>query len=211
MSLHVHELFASIQGESSFAGWPCAFLRLSGCNLDCRWCDTRYAAASHEIMEVAEAVRRLLAFGLPLVELTGGEPLLAPEAPQLARTLADTGATVLVETNGSLDIAVLDPRVIAVMDVKCPGSGMESRNDYANLDRLRPRDEVKFVLTGREDYTFARELAARVWDRHAVHFSPVTDALPAEELAAWMVADRVRARLGLQLHKYIWSPETRGV
>ena len=131
--------------------------------------------------------------------------------PALARALVEAGVTVLVETNGSLDIAVLDPRVVAVMDVKCPGSGMESRNDYANLDRLRPRDEVKFVLAGREDYDFARDVASRIWDRHMVHFSPVTEALPAAELAAWMVADRVRARLGLQLHKYIWSPETRGV
>uniref|UniRef100_I2Q3K5 7-carboxy-7-deazaguanine synthase n=1 Tax=Desulfovibrio sp. U5L TaxID=596152 RepID=I2Q3K5_9BACT len=211
MSLRVHEIFASIQGESSFAGWPCAFLRLSGCNLDCVWCDTRYAAGSFVEMTVPEAAAALLACGLPLVELTGGEPLLAPELPALARTLADAGATVLVETNGSRDIAALDPRAIAILDIKCPGSGMEGRNDYRNLDRLRPRDEVKFVLAGRDDYRFALDVARRVWDRHTVHLSPVAGCLDPAELAGWIVADRVRARLGLQLHKTIWSPEARGV
>jgi 7-carboxy-7-deazaguanine synthase len=211
MSLRVHEIFSSIQGESSFAGWPCAFLRLSGCNLACSWCDTIHAADSYAEMRVEAAARALLDCGLPLVELTGGEPLLAPETPALAAMLADSGVTVLVETNGSLDIGVLDARVIAVMDVKCPGSGMADRNDYANLDRLRVRDEVKFVLTDREDYRFAMGMARRVWERNTVHFSPVAGALDPAELAAWMVADRVRARLGLQLHKYIWSPDARGV
>lgn len=211
MSLPVHEIFASIQGESSFAGWPCAFLRLSGCNLTCSWCDTAYATETFTEMTVTAAVAALLAHGLPLVELTGGEPLLAPEVPALAVALADAGVTVLVETNGSLDIAVLDPRVVAIMDLKCPGSGMEGRNDYGNLARLRPRDEVKFVLAGREDYRFALDVARRVWDRNTVHFSPVPGALDPADLAAWMVADRARARLGLQLHKYIWNPETRGV
>lgn len=211
MTLAVHEIFASIQGESSFAGWPCAFLRLSGCNLDCAWCDTRHALESAVPMTVAQTQARLLAFGLPLIELTGGEPLLDPQTPALAAGLVEAGATVLVETNGSRDIAVLDGRVIAVMDVKCPGSGMERFNDYGNLDRLRPRDEVKFVLAGREDYLFALEIAKRVWDRHMVHFSPVSACLPPAELAAWMVADGPRARLALQLHKYIWGPDVRGV
>jgi len=211
MSLRVHEIFSSIQGESSFAGWPCAFLRLSGCNLACSWCDTVYAGDSSVLTPVSLAVEKLLACGLPLVELTGGEPLLQPETPRLAAALADAGLTVLVETNGSLDIGVLDPRVIAIMDVKCPGSGMDGKNDYANLDRLRRRDEVKFVLAGREDYRFALEVARRVWDRNTVSFSPVAGALDPATLAAWMVDDRVRARLGLQLHKYIWDPETRGV
>lgn len=211
MSLRVHELFCSIQGESGFAGWPCAFLRLSGCNLACAWCDTAHAADTFREMSLEAAAAALLGTGLPLVELTGGEPLLAPETPALAARLADAGLTVLVETNGSLDIAVLDPRVVAVMDVKCPGSGMERFNDYGNLDRLRSRDEVKFVLAGREDYLFALELARRVWDKNVVSFSPVAGALDPAELAGWMVADRVRARLGLQLHKYIWSPDARGV
>ena len=127
MSLRVHEIFSSIQGESSFAGWPCAFLRLSGCNLACSWCDTVYAGDSSVLTPVSLAVEKLLACGLPLVELTGGEPLLQPETPRLAAALADAGLTVLVETNGSLDIGVLDPRVIAIMDVKCPGSGMPTQ------------------------------------------------------------------------------------
>jgi len=211
VSLAVHEIFASIQGESSFAGWPCAFLRLSGCNLACSWCDTVHAAERSTPYSLEAAFDALTAFGLPLVELTGGEPLLAPELPALAARLADAGRTVLVETNGSLDISVLDPRVVAIMDIKCPGSGMADRNDYANLDRLRPRDEVKCVLADREDYLFAREVTARVRECRTVLFSPVTGSLDPAELAAWMVADRLRARLGLQLHKIIWGPDARGV
>lgn len=211
MSLAVHEIFASIQGESSFAGWPCAFLRLSGCNLACSWCDTVHAAEHSAPYSLEAAFDALTAFGLPLVELTGGEPLLAPELPALAARLADAGRTVLVETNGSLDISVLDSRVVAIMDIKCPGSGMADRNDYANLDRLRPRDEVKCVLADRADYLFARAVTARVRECRSVLFSPVTGSLDPAELAAWMVADKLRARLGLQLHKIIWGPEARGV
>ncbi len=211
MSLRVHEIFASIQGESTFAGLPCAFLRLSGCNLACSWCDTRYASDTFFEMTVAEAVDALAAYGLPLVELTGGEPLLQPETPALAAALADAGFTVLVETNGSRNIGLLDGRAAAIMDVKCPASGMERENDYANLDRLRPRDEVKFVLANREDYRFALDVARRIWDRNAALFSPVAGKLDPAELAGWLVADKARARLNLQLHKYIWSPEARGV
>ena len=209
--LKVHEIFASIQGESSYAGWPCGFLRLSGCNLACRWCDTLHAGDSYAEMTVADAAAALAGLRLPLVEVTGGEPLLAPQTPELVGQLCDLGLTVLVETNGSLDIAVLDPRATAVVDVKCPGSGMEHRNDYGNLERLRPHDEVKFVLADREDYDFALEIASRVWRTHIVHLSPVAASLEPAELAAWMVADRVQARLGLQLHKHIWSPDARGV
>ena len=211
MTLPVHEIFASIQGESTFAGLPCAFLRLSGCNLACSWCDTTYALASSVPYTVEAAVAALTAYGLPLVELTGGEPLLAPDLPALAARLIEAGLTVLVETNGSLDITVLPDRAVAIMDVKCPGSGMEAHNDYGNLERLRPRDEVKCVLTDREDYLFALDAVRRVWDRNAVSFSPVTGRLDPAELAGWMLADRVRARLNVQLHKLIWSPETRGV
>jgi len=149
VTLPVHEIFASIQGESTFAGLPCAFLRLSGCNLACSWCDTTYALASSAPYTVEAAVAALAAYGLPLVELTGGEPLLAPDLPALAARLIEVGLTVLVETNGSLDITVLPDRAVAIMDVKCPGSGMEAHNDYGNLERLRPRDEVKCVLTDR--------------------------------------------------------------
>jgi 7-carboxy-7-deazaguanine synthase len=211
VSLPVHEVFASIQGESTFAGLPCAFLRLSGCNLACSWCDTAHAAESFTEYTVEQALAALGAFGLPLVELTGGEPLLCPDIPVLAARLLAAGHEVLVETNGSLDIAVLPRGARAVMDVKCPGSGMAHRNDLGNLDRLRPGDEVKFVLADRHDYRFALDLAPRVWQRNAVSFSPVAGRLDPAELAAWMVADRVRARLGLQLHKIIWGPDVRGV
>lgn len=211
MSLPVHELFASIQGESTHAGRPCAFLRLSGCNLACAWCDTVHAGASSTAYSVDEALAGLLAFGLPLVELTGGEPLLCPDIPVLAERLLELGCTVLVETNGSLDISVLPDGALAIMDVKCPSSGMADRNDLANLDRLRPGDEVKFVLADRTDYAFALDLAPKVWHGHAVSFSPVTGRLDPADLAAWMLADRVHARLALQLHKIIWGPEARGV
>lgn len=211
MSLAVHEIFASIQGESSFAGWPCAFLRLSGCNLACSWCDTTHAVTRATPYSLDEALTALTAFDLPLVELTGGEPLLAAELPDLAARLIAAGHTVLVETNGSLNIRLLPDQAVAIMDVKCPGSGMEAYNDYGNLDRLRPRDEIKCVLTGREDYRFALDVAKRVWDRNTVIFSPITGYLDPAELARWMVADRVRARLGLQLHKIIWGPDARGV
>jgi 7-carboxy-7-deazaguanine synthase len=211
VSLPVHEIFASIQGESSFAGLPCAFLRLSGCNLACSWCDTVQAAQSSTSYTVDEALAALAAFGLPLVELTGGEPLLCPDVPALAARLLDAGHQVLVETNGSLDIAVLPEGALAVMDVKCPGSGMAGKNDLANLTRLRPGDEVKFVLADRCDYAFALDLAPEVWHRNAVSFSPVAGRLDPADLAAWMVADRVRARLSLQLHKIIWGPDARGV
>lgn len=211
MSLPVHEVFASIQGESTFAGWPCAFLRLSGCNLACAWCDTVHAADSSTSYTVDEALAVLAAYGLPLVELTGGEPLLCPDIPVLAKRLLDAGHTVLVETNGSLDITMLPDGALAVMDVKCPSSGMADRNDLVNLDRLRPGDEVKFVLADRMDYAFALDLAPKVWHRHAVSFSPVTGRLDPADLAAWMLADRVHARLALQLHKMIWGPEARGV
>jgi len=209
--LRVHEIFASIQGESSFAGWPCGFLRLSGCNLACRWCDTLHAGDSYAEMTVDDATAALAGLGLPLVEVTGGEPLLAPQTPELVKRLCDLDLTVLVETNGSFDIGVLDARATAVVDVKCPGSGMEHRNDYGNLERLRPHDEVKFVLADRTDYDFALDIASRIWRTHIVHLSPVAATLAPAELAAWMVADRVQARLGLQLHKHIWSPDARGV
>jgi 7-carboxy-7-deazaguanine synthase len=211
VSLPVHEVFASIQGESTYAGLPCAFLRLSGCNLACAWCDTAHAAESFTPYSLDAALAALTAFGLPLVELTGGEPLLCPEIPVLAARLLSAGHRVLVETNGSLDITVLPRGALAIMDVKCPGSGMADHNDLANLGRLRPGDEVKFVLADRADYDFALDLAPKVWQRNAVSFSPVTGRLDPAVLAAWMVADRVQARLALQLHKIIWGPDARGV
>ena len=212
MSLKVCEVFASIQGESTHAGMPCAFVRLSGCNLRCRWCDTTYAYDNGLEREIDELAAEALAFGLPLVELTGGEPLLQAETPALAERLLCAGVTVLVETNGSQDISVLPEAAIAIVDMKGPSSGEATRMDTANLDRLRPRDEVKFVIGGREDYAHMLSLLPRINTlRNVVNASPLYGALPPATLVQWIVADRLPVRLNLQQHKYIWPPETRGV
>lgn len=212
MSLTVCEVFASIQGESSFAGRPCAFIRLSGCNLRCAWCDTAYAWEGGEDRTLDSLAEQVRNFGLPLVEITGGEPLLQPGTPALAQRLLDAGLTVLVETNGSLPISAVPPQAIAIVDMKGPSSGESGRMDLANLSRLRPRDEVKFVIGGREDYEHMRSLLPALDPaRNTVNASPLFDVLPASELAAWIVADRLRVRLNLQQHKHIWPPEARGV
>jgi len=190
LSLLVCESFLSIQGESSFAGRPCAFVRLTGCNLRCRWCDTAYA------QEGGGTARSL-------------DDVVAPE---LAARLAGLGLTVLVETNGSLDISVLPPEAVAIVDMKGPSSGEAERMDLANLARLRARDEVKFVLAGRADYQHMLGLLPRIdTARNTVNVSPLFGALAPAELAAWMLADRLDARLNLQLHKLIWPPDARGV
>jgi 7-carboxy-7-deazaguanine synthase len=212
VSLLISELFASIQGESSFAGYPCTFVRLTGCNLDCAWCDTAYAREGGERMEVEEIVARVADLGLSLVEITGGEPLLQDETPRLAAGLLAQGLTVLLETNGSQDISRVDPGVVTIMDVKCPSSGQDKANDYRNFLRLRSHDQVKFVIADRKDYEFATSLLDRIGPApREVHFSPAFGMLDPRLLSEWMVADRLRVRLNLQLHKYIWPPETRGV
>jgi len=214
--LRVYETFSSLQGESTWAGLPCFFIRLAGCNLSCRYCDTlsaRDLAAGRE-MTVAELVALAKSSGLALVEITGGEPLLQTGTPALCRALLATGVRVLLETNGSLPFGRLPAGVIRIMDVKCPGSGESSRLHRANLAALRPQDEVKFVLTDRHDYEYAR----RMIRRHQLHqkttnllFSPAWAQLDSEELAAWIMADRLPVRLQLQLHKLIWGPECVGV
>jgi 7-carboxy-7-deazaguanine synthase len=212
VNLQVCEIFASIQGESSFAGFPCVFVRLTGCNLDCAWCDTTYARAGGESVAQGEIVERVLGFGLPLVELTGGEPLLQEGTPGLAATLLSRGLNVLLETNGSQDISRIDPGVVTIMDVKCPSSGQSEANDHANFSRLRPRDEVKFVVADRTDFDFARDLLDRFAPAPAaIHFSPAFGLLHPRALAEWILADRLPVRLNLQLHKYIWPPDRRGV
>ena len=211
MSLLVSELFASIQGESSYAGYPCAFVRLSGCNLNCAWCDTAYARSGGEGMEIAQIVDRVLDLGLPLVEITGGEPLLQEETPLLAGSLLAQGLIVLLETNGSMDISRIDPEVVTIMDVKCPSSGEAGTLDRTNLERLRPHDELKFVIGDTTDYAYARSVLDNLPAPGPVHFSPIFGMLHPSELAGWIVADRLPVRLNLQLHKYIWSPDMRGV
>ena len=212
MSLLVCEIFKSVQGESSFAGWPCVFVRLTGCNLRCCWCDSSYAYEDGTARSVDSIVDEVRASGCQLVEITGGEPLLQPETPQLAVRLAGLGLTVLVETNGSLDISVLPPEAIAIVDMKGPSSGEAHRMDLHNLSRLRARDEVKFVVGHREDYAHMLSLLPRIdTARNTVNVSSLFGALAPAELAAWILADRLRVRLNLQQHKHIWPPDARGV
>lgn len=212
--LRVHEIYASVQGESSFAGLLCTFVRLSGCNLRCRWCDTPQAFTGGESLELSEVLRRALDTGTPHVEVTGGEPLLQPEALPLMKALADAGRTVLLETSGERDISRVDPRVHRIMDLKAPGSGECQKNRLANLAHLTKRDELKMVLADRTDYEWARALiqAERLHERVAhVLLAPVFGELEAATLVEWMLADRLLARLNMPLHKHIWSPETTGV
>jgi 7-carboxy-7-deazaguanine synthase len=212
--LQITELFVSIQGESTHAGRPCAFVRLTGCNLRCRWCDTEYAFYGGRRMAVAEVVDEIARMGAELVEITGGEPLLQEGVYPLIDQLLAAGHTVMIETSGAIDVGRLDPRVIKIMDLKCPGSGESERNLWSNLELLTARDEIKFVVADRADYEWARDVIRerRLADRvNAVLLSPAFAELEPAKLAAWMLEDRVPARLQLQLHKHIWPPDTRGV
>jgi 7-carboxy-7-deazaguanine synthase len=212
--LTVNEIFHSIQGESTHAGRPCVFVRLTACDLRCRWCDTPYAFHEGRKMSVDEVVADVEARGCDLVELTGGEPLLQPDVYPLMQRLLDAGKTVLIETGGHRSIAGVPEGVIRIMDIKCPGSAESAKNDWSNLAHLGARDEVKFVIADRADYEFAREVVQRerLLDRvNAVLFSPVHGELDPRELSAWVIADRLPVRVQLQMHKYIWSPTTRGV
>jgi len=212
--LTVTEIFYSIQGESTRAGRLCVFVRLTACDLRCSWCDTPYAFYEGRKMSVDDVVAETERHGCPLVEITGGEPLLQEDVYELMDRLLATGRTVLLETGGHRPIARVPAAVVKIVDVKCPGSGEADRNDWTNLDRLSPHDEVKFVIKDRADYDFARgvvderRLAGRC---AAILFSPVHGVLEPKTLSEWMLADRVPARLQLQLHKYIWAPDTRGV
>ena len=212
--MRVAELFHSVQGESSFAGRPCVFVRLAGCNLRCAYCDTPHAYADGVELTVDEVLDRVRGYGCGLVEITGGEPLFQPSTPELASRLCDAGYRVLVETNGSLDIAALDARCARVVDIKCPSSREAARFEPINLDRLTATDEVKLVIADEADYLFAVERLAAVRKRVpgiTVLFAPVFGVLAPKTLVEWMLRDRLDARLNLQLHKYIWDPATRGV
>lgn len=211
--VRINEIFHSLQGEGTRVGLPCVFVRLTGCHLRCTWCDTTYAFAEGQWLEVDEILSRVRAFGCPLVEVTGGEPLLQPAVYPLLSRLADEFPTVLLETSGALSIAGVDPRVVRIMDIKCPGSGEAERNHWPNVERLTARDEVKFVLADRTDYEWARDVLRRfdLPARCPVLFSPVHGRLPPAELAGWVLADRLPVRVGLQLHKLIWPHVERGV
>lgn len=212
--LTVNEIFHSIQGESTHAGRPCVFVRLTACDLRCSWCDTPYAFTEGRRMSLDEVVARVKSFDCPVVEITGGEPLLQKDVyPLMARLLGD-GLTVLLETGGHISIEQVPCEVVRVVDVKCPGSGESDHNEWSNLDRLTSRDEVKFVIKDRGDYEFARDVVAKhdLGGRvQGVLFSPVHGVLDPQLLARWILEDRLDVRLQLQVHKYIWSPETRGV
>ncbi len=213
--LRIREIYRSVQGESSFAGWPCVFVRTGGCDIRCVWCDEPHAltAEGSELLTIDEVVAAVRALGTRLVELTGGEPLLQPELPRLVTALCDADFEVLVETGGHRDISVLDPRSRAIVDVKCPGSGEQASTDLANLERLRPGDELKFVLADRADYAWARDFVRTrgLESRAPVHFSPVHGKLDPRDLAAWILEDGLRVRLNLQLHKYVWGADATGV
>ena len=210
--LRVNEIFYSLQGESTRAGLPCVLIRLTGCHLRCRWCDTAYAFYEGESLSCADVLARVAAFGCPLVELTGGEPLLQPGALPLLAELCDAGYEVLLETSGAVDVAPVDPRVRKIVDVKCPGSGEAERNHWPNLDLLRPTDELKLVIADEADYRWARDLVLerQLHRRCPVHFSPVAGELDPATLAEWILRDHLCVRLQLQLHKQLWGT-ARGV
>jgi 7-carboxy-7-deazaguanine synthase len=214
MPLTVNEIFYSIQGESTRAGRPCVFVRLTACDLRCSWCDTAYAFFEGRKISVDEVVETVERHDCTLVEITGGEPLLQEDVYELMDRLLAGGRTVLLETGGHRPIDRVPAGVVKIVDIKCPGSGEVEKNDWTNLDRLSPRDEVKFVLRDRADYEFARDVIRRCnlsVRCAAVLMSPVHDVLDPKPLAEWILADELPVRLQLQLHKYIWSPTTRGV
>jgi len=213
--LLVNEIFFSIQGESSHAGRPCAFIRLAGCNLRCSYCDTRYAYDEGSVREIPEIERQVRSFGCPLVEITGGEPLLQAGTPELVRALLERRYTVLVETNGSLDIGLVDERCSRIVDVKCPSSGVSEKNRLENLAILTPNDEVKFVIGDRADFEYAKGIiSAHLSCRSGLKpplISPVSGRMDPEILARWILEDHLDVRLQIQLHKVILGAEKRGV
>ena len=213
-TLTINEIYHSIQGESTWAGRPCVFVRLTFCNLRCNYCDTAYAFREGEKMPLPEIVERVIGFGCPLVEITGGEPLLQKNVLPLMSMLADAGMIVLLETSGAHDISKVDGRIHRIMDLKTPGSGECERNLSSNIPHLTQRDEVKFVIGSRQDYEWSRDkmrehnLAKRCY---AVLFSPIFGRIEPREIVEWMLADKLEARFQLQMHKFIWAPTARGV
>lgn len=213
--LDVCEIFYSIQGESLYAGLPCVFVRLAGCNLDCRYCDTRYAREGGEQMQLETIAERVAVYGCGLVEITGGEPLLQPATPLLIQRLIETGYTVLLETNGSFDVDLVDSRCIKIVDIKCPGSGAAEQMDLGNIERLTQKDQLKFVISDQADFDFAagivRSDACRRIRMGNILFSPVSGRVTPAELAAWILDSGLGVRLQLQMHKIIWPDIDRGI
>ncbi|MEO0452830.1 MAG: radical SAM protein [Verrucomicrobiota bacterium] len=213
-TLTIHEIYQSIQGESTRAGVPCVFVRLTFCDLRCSWCDTEYAFYEGNKMELSDIIRRVEVFGVPMVEVTGGEPLLQPQTPDFLKMLCDAGYEVLLETGGHRDISAVDPRVKRIVDLKCPDSGMVEKNRWENMEHLQENDEVKCVIASREDYEWAKEkvrkydLSKRV---EAVLFSPVFGKIEPSSIVDWILEDQLAVRFQLQMHKFIWEPSKKGV
>ena len=214
MPLKVNEIFKSIQGESLYAGLPCVFIRLSGCNLRCSYCDTGYAHTHGTIMDVDEIISIVSNHNCPLIEITGGEPLLQEDTAILATKLLDLNHDVLIETNGSMDIQKLDSRCIKIVDMKCPSSNEAEKNLLSNLTHISDRDQLKFVIATEDDFSFARQTISHIRPGFPVDhilFSPVMETLPPRILAEWILEARLNVRLHLQLHKFIWPDIDRGV
>ena len=212
-TLQISEIFSSIQGESHWAGYPCTFVRLAGCNLDCTYCDTRYARTGGEPVSLAAVLATVDRHGLAMVEVTGGEPLAQPSAPALLRALVERGYRVLLETNGSLPLDAVPGTVRIVMDLKAPGSGMTDRIHWENLSRIGAHDEIKVVCRDRGDYLWARDVVRDrgLLGRVRVSLSPVAGELEPADLARWLLEDRLDARLQIQLHRVLWPDRDRGV
>lgn len=206
-ALRITEIFHSLQGESRPVGWPSAFVRLTGCPLRCVYCDTAYAFHGGQRVTIDEVLEKVAGFGVRHVCVTGGEPLAQPACHALLAALCDAGYQVSLETSGALDISAVDARVVVVMDLKTPASGEEARNLWANVPRLKPEDQVKFVICSRADYEWAREVLREhsLPSRCEVLFSPAWDQQPARELAEWILADQLPVRFQVQLHKYLWG------
>ena len=211
--LLVHEIYHSIQGESSYAGLPCVFVRMSVCDARCVWCDTPHAFANGSVLSPEEIAEQVQGFQCSLAEITGGEPLLQPEVFPLMSMLAELGIKVLLETSGAHDVSPADPRVHIIMDLKCPDSGECANNLWANLEILKPTDEIKFVISSRPDFDWAVEATRKhgLDRRFTVLFSPVFGSIQLDQLAKWLLESRLQVRLQLQLHKFIWDPSARGV
>ncbi len=213
--MRISEIFRSIQGESTYTGLPCTFVRTAGCSLRCVYCDTEYALDRNagEDMSLDSIMEQVESLGMDLVEITGGEPLEQKEIPDLCRKLLDLKATVLIETGGHCSIQPLPEKVIKILDIKTPSSKMAHKNDWSNLQWLSPQDEIKFVVCDRQDFEWAAAICREhdLFDKHTILFSPAFHQLKPIQLAEWILLEKVKARLSLQIHKYIWSPNIRGV
>jgi 7-carboxy-7-deazaguanine synthase len=213
--IRVNEIFYSIQGESTFAGFPCIFIRMTGCNLRCAYCDTTYAYEEGDDIPIESILTTVKKFSCNLIEVTGGEPLIQDKTPDLISALINNGYTVLLETNGSQDISTVDTRCTRIVDIKCPSSEMDNKNYWKNLDYITPNDQLKFVIAHRQDYLYAKKVldspAIKGRKKLLINFSPVFNKIDLKDLAEWILADNLTVRLQIQLHKYIWGEHIKGV